>query len=130
MQPLTLTVLDQTLAIARLRASEPIPEWSVRSAWCSITNTGSELSIVCPQQNVPNEVASEKGWRPFAVKGPLDFELTGVLASLATPLAAAGISIFAVSTFDTDYLLVKQEQLAAAIETLQRAGHTVEVGTS
>lgn len=94
----------------------------------AITRTRDELSIVCPQADVPPSTFSEPEWRALKVAGPLDFSLTGVLASLAAPLADAGISIFALSTFDTDYLLVKSDVLALAVEVLRRAGHSVAVG--
>jgi len=75
---------------------------------------------------VPADVLCEKGWRCLKVDGPLDFSLTGILTSLAAPLSAAGISIFAISTYDTDYLLLKEEQLDSAIRTLQQYGHHIE----
>jgi len=123
--PLVLTVDAETFAIARLGADDAVPGWATNSTVYSITKLGDELSIVCPDGAVPADVRSERGWRCLSVIGPLDFGLTGILASLAAPLAEAEISIFAVSTYDTDALLVKQEQLSVAIETLERAGHSV-----
>ena len=79
--------------------------------------------MVCAEGAVPSEIRHQGGWRALAVRGPLAFELTGVLASLATPLAAAGVSIFALSTFDTDYLLVPEERLSPALAALDAAGH-------
>ena len=79
--------------------------------------------MVCPEENVPAAVRHQAGWRALAVRGPLAFELTGVLASLASPLAEAGVPIFALSTFDTDYLLVPGERLEAALAALEAAGH-------
>lgn len=122
---LTLSVLQEVFAICRFEGTEPIPDWSVQGLF-SITRTEDELSIVCPQANVPLEVQSsgfEKDWRCFKVEGPLDFALTGVLAAIAVPLAEAGISIFAISTYDTDYVLVKQADLDRATQTLLQAGH-------
>ena len=99
--------------------------WATRGAFYSITQSNEELSIVCSQGDVPSGVHAERGWRALKVKGPLDFGLTGILASLASPLAQAGISIFAVSTFDTDYVLVKQETLGEATQVLSSSGHEV-----
>ncbi len=91
--------------------------------FCSITRTADEVSIVCPLGRVPDDVRRESGWRCLKVEGPLDFALTGILASLAVPLAQAGISIFAISTYDTDYLLVKD--LDGAVATLTGEGHLI-----
>jgi hypothetical protein len=115
-----LTVLPEPLAICRLRPSERIPSWALEEheSLSSITRTPDELSIVCPEEAVPPDTQVEGGWRALVVPGPIPFEQTGVLASVAGPLAAAGISIFAVSTYDTDYVLVKAEQVERALELL------------
>lgn len=123
--PLSLRVLADHLAVCRLPASSDVPPWAVAARFFSITRTADEMSVVCPEDSVPKGVESETGWRALQVEGPLDFSLTGVLASLAGPLAEAGVPIFALSTFETDVLLVKAERLEAAIETLRRAGHRV-----
>lgn len=102
-----------------------MPAWA-RGDFCSVTRTHDELSIVCAQANVPDNVRCEREWRALKVDGQLDFALTGILASIATPLADAGISIFSISTFDTDYVLLKQDKLAEAIDCLRQAGHRVE----
>ena len=116
---LTLSVLPNQLAVCKLNADAQIPEWALNPAvLTSITRTRDELSIVCPQANVPAGIQTETGWKALKVEGPLDFSLTGILASLANPLAEAKISIFAISTFDTDYVLVKEENLAAAVKIL------------
>src|SRR6185312_8147250 len=94
----------------------------------SITRTPKELSIVCAQGLVPDGVRSESDWRCLMIQGPLDFSLTGVLSALLAPLADAGVGIFALSTFDTDYLLVCAAQLDLAVETLSAAGHLVAAG--
>ena len=122
---LSLEVLADVLAVARLEPLDPVPDWALRSSFFSISKTTDELSIVCRQSDVPNGIKSERNWRALKVKGPLDFGLTGVLASVAQPLATAGVSIFAISTFDTDYVLVKQENLDKAISVLGMAGHLV-----
>jgi hypothetical protein len=123
---LNLSLLPETFAICRLDAGSPIPAWALAAeGFVSITRTGDELSTVCPKALVPYNVQASRSWRCLRVAGPLDFTLVGVLASLASPLAAAGISIFALSTYETDYLLVREAQLPAAIEALAAAGHTV-----
>ena len=124
MRSLTLSVLSDTFAICRLAASAPIPAWA-RGDFLSITRTRDELSIVCAQSNVPDGIKCERDWRAFQVVGPLDFALTGVVASLSTPLADAGMSVFALSTFDTDYILVRTERWREAVQVLLQAGHRI-----
>ena len=125
LQALTLTILVETFAISKLDKGAPIPEWASSGGWWSVTRTDDELSVVCPERLVPAEVISNRGWKCLKVSGPLDFALTGVLASLLKPLAEARISVFSVSTFDTDYLLVKTERLAASVRLLSLAGHRI-----
>ena len=127
---LNLLILAETLAICRLEKDAAIPEWAKRGTFASITRTAEELSIVCPQIQVPAEIKREGGWRCIKVKGPLDFSLTGILASLTTPLAQEGVSIFAISTYDTDYLLVKEENLERAIEILVKKGNRIQKNSS
>jgi uncharacterized protein len=121
---LTLTLLPGRLAVCRLEEDAPLPVWAVGSV-TSITRTPDELSVVCSEETVPDGIRAERGFRCLAVAGPLDFALTGVLASLAPPLAAAGVSIFVVSTFDTDLLLVRDALLARAVTALGDSGHRV-----
>lgn len=123
---LTLSILPDTFAICRLDASSKLPQWAITGNFISITRTVDELSIVCPANQVPPGTNCNSGWQCFKVEGKLDFSLTGILAALATPLAQAGISIFAVSTYDTDYLLVKAEDKENAILILTAAGHMVQ----
>lgn len=120
-----LTVLNDTFAVARLKADSEIPTWGLKGSFFSIGKTKDELSIVCCQDFIPGDVKTEKGWKIFKVEGPLDFGLTGILASIANPLAEAKISIFAISTFDTDYVMVKAENLASASNVLKRAGFVI-----
>jgi len=120
-----LTLLPDTLAICRLSPDAAIPGWAFASNFYSITRTADELSVVCHQANVPDNIQSEADWRGLKVQGPLAFSMVGVMASLTAPLAAASISIFVVSTFDTDYLLVKQAHLEPAIAALAAAGHSI-----
>ena len=120
-----LQVLPGELAVARLDPADPIPGWAVQQPISSITRTREELSIVCEAATVPADIRSARGWRCLRVAGSLDFSLTGVLAAIATPLAEARVSIFAISTYDTDYFLVRTESLRLAIERLTAAGHEV-----
>jgi hypothetical protein len=121
-----LRVLDETLAIARLPADAAVPLWVVGRDLLAVVRTRRELSIVCHDDAVPAEHAEvERGFRALAVAGTLDFALTGIVAALAEPLAAAGISIFGISTYDTDHILVRQDRLADATAALTAAGHTV-----
>ena len=123
---LNLSILPEAFAVCRLDRDTPIPDWALRGRLCSITRSSDELSIVCPQTNVPAGTRCEKNWRCLKVEGPLDLSLTGVLASLVTPLAEAGISAFVISTYETDYLLVKQERVERAVRVLRAAGHRVQ----
>jgi hypothetical protein len=124
---LEIQALSETFAVCRLDPKDEIPDWVLQGAFFSITRTADELSIVCRETDVPTNVKCESGWRGLKVRGPLDFSLTGILASLATPLAEAGVSIFAVSTFDTDYVLVKEINFTRAVNILSSAGHKVTV---
>lgn len=123
MQALTLSVLPETLAVCRLGPEDPLPPWANAGDFRAVTRTASELSIVCCDASVPAAVTANRGWRAISVDGTLDFALTGVLAALAAPLAGAGVSIFAMSTYDTDYVLVKQDTLDDAVAALSAAGH-------
>src|SRR6266446_6427454 len=120
-----LTLLSERFAISRLDASSPIPHWATQGPFFSVTRTGDELSVVAELSHVPPGVLSQPGWRVLKVHGPFVLTEIGVLAALAAPLAEAKISLFAVSTFDTDYLLVSSETLLAAIAALEQAGHTI-----
>jgi uncharacterized protein len=121
-----LLLLPETLCICRLERNAPIPEWALTGGFSSITRTAEELSVVCPQNRVPPGIQKQDGWKALQVEGPLDFSLTGVLASLTDPLAKEGISVFAVSTYDTDYLLVKEKQLEGAIQALRGEGYMLK----
>ncbi len=123
---LHLEVVDVRLGVCRLEAGSDVPPWVDRSGgFVSITRTADELSIACAYDAVPAGVPKEGPWRAFRVQGPLVMTLIGVVASLANPLADAGISIFALSTFDTDYILVHEPDFDAAIAALTQAGHVV-----
>jgi len=100
------------------------PHWASNArGFLSITRTAGELSIVCAESAVPVGVQCEIGWRIFRVEGPLNFALTGILASIAGPLAEAGVSIFAISTYDTDYVMVKEKDVETAVRALESSPH-------
>ena len=110
-------------AILRLDADSTVPDWATRGEFTSISRTADELSIVCPIENIPADVRSPHRWICLKLLGPFPFSLTGVLLSFIEPLSSKGIPIFAVSTYDTDYVLVQEERMEAALEALQSAGH-------
>lgn len=118
-----LVVLDKTYAIASLAPDETLPVWASDDEFASVTTTGDELSIVAPQDRVPIDVIADREWRCLKLEGPLDLDVMGVLAALLVPLADAGISVFPVATYQTDYILVKEKSLADAVEVLRRRGH-------
>jgi len=124
---LELSVLPQRFAVCRFDADDVIPDWLMEGDFWSVTRTDEELSFVVPEASVPTTWESERGWRCLKVLGPLDFSLTGILVSLASPLAEAGISIFAISTYDTDYLLVRDHDLEETRKVLSDAGHAIDV---
>ncbi len=114
------------LAVCRLDPSDPVPEWSKHGLFHAVTRTPHELSIVCSDDAVPDGVRCERGWICLAVRGPLEFTEVGILSSLTVPLAEAGISVFALSTYDTDYVLVRSADHKRALATLEAAGHTID----
>lgn len=120
---LALTLLPDAFAICRLDVNAAIPAWATAGPFFSITRTAEELSLVCLQSLVPDGIRCERDWRCFKLAGPIPFTTVGVLACLVQPVAEAGISVFAVSTFDTDYLLVKENDLERAMAVLRTAGH-------
>jgi len=122
---LTLTVLADTFAICRLDAHAAIPAWATTGRFFSITRSSDELSIVCLESLVPEGIQGERDWRSLQVAGPIPFTTVGVMASLVQPLAVGGISVFAISTFDADYLLVKATDLPRTIEELRQNGHSI-----
>jgi hypothetical protein len=124
---LELRTLDETFALARLAADAPVPDWVGGNDLLAVVRTRNELSIVCRDDTVPKNVTEvQRDFRCLAVIGTLDFALTGVIASLAKPLADAGISIFGISTYDTDHILVRADRLEEAKAALRAAGHTLK----
>jgi hypothetical protein len=124
--PLVIQLLPGEFAIARLPADAAVPAWADAKTFSAVTRTGDELSVLCPAAQVPTDVKHEGGWRIFKLRGPFNFTETGILSSVLDPLAFSRISILALSTFDTDYVLVKGTELEAAIRTLRNADHTIE----
>ena len=123
--PLELRILDDLLALVRLAADAPVPAWIGGRDLLAVVRTHRELSIVCRDDTVPANIAEvERRFRAIAVIGTLDFAQTGIVASLALPLAEAGISIFGISTYDTDHILVREGRLDDAKRALTAAGHT------
>jgi len=122
---ITMKLLEEKYGVCRLDGTESIPEWPQNSNFFSITRTEDELSIVCSQDSIPDDIKCEKDWRMLKVQGPLDFSLIGILASISRVLAQKGISIFAVSTYDTDYILVKNKDIDNVIESLVNEGYEV-----
>ena len=122
-QRFELTALEERLAVCRLDPDAGLPGWADRGRFLSCTWTEAELSLVVSETAVPEGVRCQRGWRALRVHGPLEFSQVGVLASLALPLARRGVSVFVVSTYDTDYLLVPGERLDDAVEALRLAGH-------
>ena len=122
---LRLSLLIGHMSVCRLNPAAGIPDWAMASDFLSITRTEDELSVVCPEEAVPADARSEGGWRVLRLEGPFEFSEVGVLASVVGPLAEAGVSVFAVSTYDTDYVLVKAEQLEAAVSALRSRGHEI-----
>jgi hypothetical protein len=121
-----LRTLPDLYAIFRLDPDASVPDWVYDSPFWSVTRSDSELSIVCAEEDLPDETRAERGWSALELVGPLDFTLTGVVASLVSPLAEDGVPIFILSTFETDYLLVRENDLTRAVESLRTAGHTVD----
>ncbi len=122
---LRLSVLEERLAVCRLEPRAEIPAWATSAPFFCVARTPDELSVVCPEEHVPAGITCERGWRALKLQGPFGFELTGVLASVAAPLARCEVGILTIATYDTDYVLVKEEQLDPAIAALRERGHEV-----
>lgn len=121
-----LVVLQETFGICRFGPKALVPAWVDHGSFWSVARSPDELSIVCGEDHLPSGVHAERGYSCLKVVGPLEFTAVGVIAALTTALAAAGISLFAISTFDTDYILVPQTFLPDAIDALREAGHVVQ----
>ena len=123
---LVLSVLSETFTIHKLSPDFSIPEEILKNNYYSVTKTDNELSVVCSELIEVKSLQSSKGWKCIKVKGPLDFNLTGIFAGISDILAQANISIFAISTFDTDYILVRSQNLSSARNKLSKAGYKFE----
>ncbi len=125
MKKLNLSLLPHLYAVCKFHPDKHIPYWALIGNFVSLTRTAEELSIVCQQDNVPEDVEAERGWRCVQVQGAFDFSVSGINASLALPLADADISVLAIATYSTEYLLVKEKDVERALQVLKRAGHCV-----
>ena len=123
---LVLSVLSETFTIHKFSPEASIPEEILTSNYYSVSKTENELSLVCSELIEVQSLQSSKGWKCIKVAGPLDFNLTGILAGISDILAQANISIFAISTFDTDYILVRSQYLSSARTQLKKAGYKFE----
>lgn len=123
--PLALDLLPDTLAVCRLAADAPVPAWALAAPFAAVVRTRDELSVVCDEARVPAGVRAAGGWRLLKLRGPFAFDEVGVLLRAAAPLAAAGVSVLPLATFDTDYVLVPGARLADALAALRAAGHAV-----
>jgi hypothetical protein len=121
-----LRTLSDIFAIVRLDPDEAVPDWVHDSPFWSVTRSDSELSIVCSEEDLPDGIRAERGWCALELIGPLDFTLTGVVASLVSPLADDEVPIFVLSTFETDYLLVREADFPRAVDSLRAAGHSID----
>jgi hypothetical protein len=125
-----LRVLSDRLSVCRLPADSPWPGPPAGPSFYSVTRTDAEMSVVCREDSVPigAHVRVETDWRALEVAGPLDFSMVGVMAALTAPLADVDVSVFVVSTYDTDYVLVHAAALEKAVDALRSASHTVHAG--
>jgi len=126
-QSRTLSVLPEYFAVCRLAPDKTIPTWAMprQASFFAVTQTKDELSLICPQDCIPEDIniIADKGWNCLKLEGPFELDEPGVLASLVMPLAQAGISVFAEATYDTDYLLINN--LDKAIKTLENLDHKI-----
>jgi hypothetical protein len=121
-----LHTLDELYAIVRLEPDAELPDWVRGGHFWSVTRSENELSVVCREEDVPTDASAERGWCALELAGPLDFSLTGVVAALVTPLADAAVPILILSTFETDYLFVRERDLERSVDALADAGHSVD----
>lgn len=122
---LTMKLLKDSFGVCRLDSKDSLPNWATIGEFYSISKSSEELSIVCNEENIPVNIKCERDWRALKVEGPLDFALVGILSSIAGILAKEKISIFAISTYDTDYILVKEKDINKSIDTLKTEGYNI-----
>lgn len=125
MTPLTLTVVPGQYSVAHMPSDSTIPGWVQQGEFWSVSHTRFELSLVCQSQFVPFDVTAEPDWTLLRLEGPFEFSLVGILTSVLDPLRDAGVSILAISTHDTDYVLVKEIQFTTALQALETSGHQI-----
>lgn len=123
---LSLIQMAGEFAICQLDAGADLPGWAAKGQFYSITRTPSELSILCLREQVPQGIPCETSWHALQIAGPFEFDAIGVLASITSPLASAGISLLTVSTFDTDYIFIQEEHYPQALQVLRAAGHDIQ----
>ena len=126
MKKLSLSLLPHTYAVCQFHPDKHIPYWALMGDFVSLTRTNEELSIACQEDNVPDDIEAERGWRCLQVQGAFDFSAAGVHASLSIPLAEADISVQAIATYATDYLLIKEKNVERALQVLEQAGHYID----
>ncbi|MGL4989655.1 MAG: ACT domain-containing protein [Sarcina sp.] len=122
---LTLKLLKEKYGVCRLQKNDSIPSWAFEGEFYSITKTEDELSVVCLENNITEEIKCEKDWNVLKIEGPLDFSLVGILSKISSALAKNSIRIFAISTYDTDYILVKGKDIDESIEVLINENYDV-----
>ena len=125
LKKLSLKILPHRMAVCRFEPTAPLPDCIGEIGFYSLTRTEAELTLVCPEAHLASGTTSENGWRCFKVQGALDFSEIGIIFSLIQPLAENGVSVFVISTFDTDYFMVKEKDLAKAIDALTAEGHEI-----
>src|SRR5689334_9577132 len=126
MRTLNLLLLPHKYAVCQFHPDKHIPYWALMGDFVSLTRTNEELSIVCQQSNVPEDIEAERGWYCIQVQGAFDFSAAGIHASLAIPLAEADISVLSIATYATDYLLIKEENVERSLQVLEQAGHSIK----
>jgi len=127
MPRVVLQLVPGEFSVCRLPAGDPLPAWAESSVFSSVTRSAAELSVICPSRQVPAGIKAESGWSLLQFAGPFDFAAVGVLASVTGPLAHAGLSLLAVATFDTDFILLKADRIEDARRVLMDAGHSVHL---
>jgi hypothetical protein len=120
-----LSIIPGLYSVCKLPPGSTVPDWALPGEFYSITNTSDEVSIVCDSNYIPEKLPREGYFKCFKIDEILDFSLIGILASLTQTLAKVGISVFVISTYNTDYILVKEDNLDIAVATLEEAGHTI-----
>jgi uncharacterized protein len=125
MPNLNLSLLQGRFAVVQLAANADVPAWALEGDFFTVSRTSEELSVVCLEANVPDGLRLERDWVCLKLQGPFEFSMTGILGSVLEPLVVSEVGIFAISTFNTDYVLVKAASLERAIVALEAAGHRV-----